>query len=32
MAAEANLDMNTWISFLEKKKYSDLYRYLKKHV
>lgn len=30
MAAEANLDMNTWISFLEKKKYSDLYRYLKK--
>ena len=29
MAAEANLDMNTWIEFIQDKKYSRLFRYLK---
>jgi len=29
MAAEANLEMNTWIKFIQDKKYSRLFRYLK---
>ena len=31
MAAEAKLDMNTWIEFIQDKKYSRLFIYLKKH-
>lgn len=31
MAAEANLDMNTWIKFIQGKKYSRLFTYLKTH-